>query len=196
VAGVQAIIEKIISDAKAQADSDLEKARRQIAENEQKTEAQVRAEAGKILKQAELDCKEEERRARAIWDLAARKGALKEKRAAIAEAFLKAQEKLLSLPEEKYAAFLLSLLKKSGAEGGKIFASKKDSSYFTEAFISRAQKEISADLSLGGVRDEIKDGFVLVSGQAQINCTVDFVLNQAREELEGDVARILFGGGN
>lgn len=196
MAGVQSIVDQIINDAKKQADAIAETARKQIAENEQKTERQIAAETADIIKQAELDCREEERRAHAIADLESRKSALREKRRVIGEAFALAEKKILGLPGSEYEAFLFTLLKKSGAEGGTVWSSPKDSRFFTDAFIERAKKEISPRLSLGGVRDSVATGFVLVSGDAEINCTVDFVLKQAREDLEGDVARILFGGGD
>jgi len=185
-----------MDDAKNQAECIAETARRQIEENGQKMEAQTRAQTAEILKAAELDCREEERRARAIADLESRKGALAQKRKAIEEAFALARQKIMGQKDDEYAAFLFTLLKKCGGEGGVVWASGKDSRFFTDAFIKRAQKEISPDLSLGGVHESADTGFVLVSGDAQINCTVDFVINQAREKLEGDVARILFGGGD
>lgn len=196
MAGVQAIIDRIIADANAQADAIMETARCQIAENEHKAEAQIAAQTAGILKQADLDCQEEERRARAIADLESRKGALSEKRKQIEEAFILARQKLLGLGEDEYTAFLFTLLKESGADGGMILVSKKDKRFFTEDFMKRAKSEINAGLSLGGEHDSAQTGFVLKSGDAQINCTVDFVLKQAKEQLEGDVARILFGGGD
>ncbi len=196
MAGVQAIIDRIIADAKQEAGSIQEAARRQIAENERKTDAQIAALKTQIMKAAEMECEEEERRARAIADLESRKNALKEKRKVIGEAFSRAREKILSLRDEDYAGFLFTLLTQSGAEGGAIWASPKDSRFFTDEFIGRARKEISPGLALGGVLDSLTTGFVLINGDAQINCSVDFVLKQAREEMEADVARILFGGGD
>lgn len=195
MAGVQAITDRIIADATAQANSIMETARRQIAENEHKTDAQIRAQTEAILRQADLDCQEEARRARAIADLESRKGALREKRKVIGEAFALARQKILGMREDEYAGFLFTLLKQSGVDGGTVWVSQRDSRYFTDGFMQRAKSEISPDLTLGGVLDSLPNGFVLKSGDAQINCTVDFVLKQATEELEGDVARILFRGG-
>jgi V/A-type H+-transporting ATPase subunit E len=196
VAGVQAIIDRIVADAKQQADSIQETARHQIAENERKTDDRIKAQKEEIMAAAERECEEEERRFRAIADLEARKNALKKKREAIGEAFSRAKKKILALQGEAYAEFLFTLLKQSGAEGGEIRPASKDRRFFTDAFMGRAKKEISSDLALGGDFDSLATGFVLISGEAQINCSVDFVLKQAREEMEGDVARILFGGGD
>lgn len=196
MAGVQAIIDRIIADAKQQADSIQETARRQIAENERKADERIAAQKTEITHAAKSECEEEERRSRAIADLESRKNALKKKREAIGEAFSRARQKILALQDEAYAEFLFALLKQSGAEGGEIRPASKDSRFFTDAFMERARKEISSSLTLGDSIDSLETGFVLVSGKAQINCSVDFVLKQAREEMEGDVARILFGGGD
>lgn len=196
MAGVQAIIDRIIADATMQADSIMETARCQIAEIEYKTDAQIRAQEEAILRQADLDCQEEERRARAIADLESRKGALAQKRKAIEEAFALARQKILGMREDEYAVFLFTLLRKSGAEGGTVWVSQKDSRYFTDEFMKRATDEIAPGLTLGGVLDSLETGFILINGDAEINCTVGIVLKQAKEELEGDTARILFGGGD
>ncbi len=196
MAGVQAITDRIVADANEQAEAILETARCRIAENEQKTDAQISAQTDAILRQADLDCMEEERRSRAIADLETRKGALREKRKAIGEAFAKAREKILQMDGDDYAAFLFTLLRKSGVESGTVWVSERDSRVFSDGFMERVQSEIAPGFTLGGVQDSLPNGFFLTSGDAQINCTVDFVLKQAKEELEGDVAHILFGGGD
>ena len=192
MAGVQAIVDQIINDAKEQADLILETANKQIAENEQKICRQIEDQSREIGQKAESDCLEEERRFRAIMDLESRKELLSKKRSCIDEAFRKAKQKILHLDDSGYSGFLFDLLKKCGAEGGLIWFSKRDERFFDDAFIKKAKEEINGEIEPGGVQESLESGFILVCGDTLINCSLDSVIKQARDELESDVSRILF----
>lgn len=193
MAGIQAIIDQILGDAKIEADLIQDEAKLQIEEAERKALQKAGAQAEEILLKAEQDCREEERRFYAIMGLESRKEELSKKRACIEEAFARAKQKLLDLDDSKYVDFLFSLLKKCGSGGGAIWFSERDERFFDQAFLKKAKDEISADITLGGLRDSIRSGFILACGEAEINCTLDSVVRQARDKLESEVARILFG---
>lgn len=192
MAGVQTIVDQIINDAKKQADSILEAANRQIAENDLNALKQADEMIREIQKKAETDCQEEERRFRAIMDLESRKELLSKKRMCIEEAFEKAKQKILLLDDSKYSGFLFGLLKNCGSDGGAVWFSKKDERFFDAAFMKKAKEEINPEIECGGVEESLESGFILVCGDTLINCSLDSVIKQSRDELEGDVARILF----
>ena len=192
MAGVQAIVDQIINDAKKQADLIQDAANKQIEENEQKVFRQIEEQCREIGQKADMDCREEERRFHAIMDLESRKELLAKKRAAIEEAFVLGKQKILNLDDSAYGGFLFSMLKKCGSEGGVIWFSKRDERFFSGEFLNKAKKEISQNIEPGGVRPEIDAGFILVSGDAEINCSLDSIIKQTRDALESDVARILF----
>jgi V/A-type H+-transporting ATPase subunit E len=65
-----------------------------------------------------------------------------------------------------------------------------------QAFLDSVSKEIGKGegLKLADERRPIQGGFVLRSGRVETNCALKTVLREAREQLETDVAAILFGG--
>lgn len=192
MAGVQSIVDQIINDAKKQADSISEAANRQTEENDLNALKRTDEMILEIQKKAEADCQEEERRFRAIMDLESRKELLSKKRMCIDEAFEKAKQKILHLEDSRYSSFLFGLLKNCGLDGGAIWYSKRDERFFDAAFIKKAKEEINGGIETGGVRESLESGFILVCGDIQINCSLDSVIKQTREELESHVARILF----
>ena len=192
MAGVQSIVDQIINDAKIQAESILDTANRQAEENERIALKQADASIREIEKKAGSDCQEEERRFRAIMDLESRKELLAKKRMCMEKAFQKAKQKILGLDDAGYEKFLFGLLKKTGAKGGKVWFSKRDERFFNEAFFAKAKEELSGELEPGGVNEILESGFILVCGDVMINCSLDSVIKQARDQLESEVARILF----
>ncbi len=192
MAGVRSIVDEIINDAKKQADSIKETANRQAEENDRAASNKADAMIREIREKAEADCREEERRFRAIMDLESRKELLSKKRLCIDEAFMKAKQKILRLDDTKYGGFLFGLLKKCGAEGGAVWFSKREERFFDDAFFKKAKEEIGGGIRPGGVRESLETGFVLVNGDIMIDCSLDAVIKQARDELESEAARILF----
>ena len=58
-----------------------------------------------------------------------------------------------------------------------------------------SEKGMRARLTLSGVmRDDIKGGFIIRSGQLEIDCSLDAVIRTRRSEMAREAAGVLYGG--
>ncbi len=141
---------------------------------------------------------------------------LEAKNAKIDEAFEKARQKLLGLPDgdyEKMLSIMLVSTVKKQIESEKLSLEQDTDGEITvcesySVILSGADKKrVSADmikdasllalasgktLSLSDENADIDGGFILRCGDIEINCSIGLILSQMRDTLEGDVYRILF----
>lgn len=141
---------------------------------------------------------------------------LEAKNAKIDEAFEKARQKLLGLPDgdyEKMLSIMLVSTVKKQIESEKLSLEQDTDDEITvcesySVILSGADKKrVSADMikdasqialasgktiSLSDENADIDGGFILRCGDIEINCSIGLILSQMRDTLEGDVYRILF----
>lgn len=141
---------------------------------------------------------------------------LEAKNAKIDEAFEKARQKLLGLPDgdyEKMLSIMLVSTVKKQIESEKLSLMQDTDGEITvcesySVILSAAdRKRVSADmikdasqislaagktLSISDENADIDGGFILRCGDIEINCSIGLILSQMRDTLEGDVYRILF----
>lgn len=135
-------------------------------------------------------------------------------------AFETAKKEILSLPDEQYTEFLAKLLVSAlssqldiektnrelyGEESNEapvdVLLSQEDIMRAGTKIIPAAKKmaagkPVSHLLERAGVSVEtakIEGGMIIRIGDLDINCSVEALIESAKERLEGDVARILFG---
>ena len=130
--------------------------------------------------------------------LDARKDILTLKQNMVDEAFLLARQKLLSLPQDRYTAWLAALAAEASVTGD-------EELIFTAADRERLGADVTAQanaalraagrpaaLTLSAETRELAGGLVLRKGDIEVNCTVDTLLELSRQELAARVAGILF----
>ena len=214
--GLEKIIEKITQDAKNEANRYYENADMTVAHiKSEAIDRMMRMEtvyADRTKKMSE-ECIA---RAQSSADMAYRNTLLAKKSEMIDLAFSEAEEKILSLPKEEYVEFMIPALvytvngRKADKErisvlfGGE--EAELDSGYeimFSERDIkSGAAKDIfdGASKKLKGVEGlklseksaDINGGFVLRCGDVETNCSVDFMIDEARAVCEKKVIEKLF----
>jgi V/A-type H+-transporting ATPase subunit E len=197
--GVEKIKNRIMTDSKALCDKILEDARleaRSIIENAEKEAFQK---VTVMTEKAKEEAEQIKKRMQAVAELEERKRALKHRQNLIDKAFTLALDRITSLPEEEYSAFLERMLLKAAKEGrGEIRLSEKDKERLGKDFISRINKKLSkegkkAELVMAEESLDSLGGFVLTYGDMEINCSLETLMNMARPGLESRVAEILFG---
>ncbi len=198
--GTERIKAKILEDAKSRAASIEEQARKEAREILEKTsrEADLKKEA--ILQEAENEGMETYKRMLAVAGLEGRKQILRTKQDAINGAFEKALDKVCNLPDSEYQKLLEDMIVKAAVEGGgEILLSQKDASRMDQNFTGNINRRV-ADSGKSGTwilsAQPIKTvgGFILKSGEMEVNSTFEIMFGMLRTELEGEVARILFNG--
>lgn len=210
------IIGRIISVAQSEADEILSAAEKEaadITEQYEKKAAEIAASAD-----AELSADTENARSRikTSAEKLARNIMLDAKSAKIDEAFEKARIKLISLPDgdyEKMLSIMLVSTVKAQIESEKraleqdtdgelteckayeVILSAGDKSRVGTAMIKEASdiaRSAGKTLVISEDSASIDGGFILRAGDIEINCSIGLILSQLRNDLEGDVYRILF----
>lgn len=160
-------------------------------------------EARKIRKEylEESQRKAEEEKKREIIRIRAeeKKKILNLKKKILDETFDQAQEELGNLKKEEY----LSLIKKAlllnlELDYQEIIVSVRDKAWMEEKFINEIKKELAKqgrkrELSLQAGLPQEKRGFILKKEGIEINCTFSNLFQNLRDDLEIEVAQILFG---
>lgn len=195
--GMDKITARIIADAE-----------REIAEiqreNDEKIEA-LTAEAQSAAEQESLELltrgrrAAEERRERLSSSAAVEchKLELAAKQELLEETFAAAVEQLCSLPQEEYLALIASLAAEAAEGGEQMILSPRDAEQYGTEVIAMANTALRAagkrgELTLSAETRPIPGGFILSSGDVELNCAFDTLVRLRREKLEKEVAKILF----
>lgn len=190
---IEKITSKIISDAESIAKVTLDEANAEcdaiLARADSKAE-QILREAG------ERGQDEKEKlisRRKAVADIDGRKIILEEKQKLIAECFDQAIDQITSMKKEEYIAFLAGLVKKTGETEGELILNQKDAASVGTDLVNTLSKELAGSkITLSKETKNIRGGFLLKKGSIFINGTVEALVDEAKEDLVGEVAAQLF----
>lgn len=119
---------------------------------------------------------------------------LKLKRELIGRVFSQAKSELIA--SEDYPELVSSLVRSAGEEarGARVVFSREEKK-LDEKFVRSLAKELDIELEPDPERGAFSGGVVLKQGDMEINLTVDVLLEVRKEDLEREVAKILFGDG-
>jgi V/A-type H+-transporting ATPase subunit E len=195
------LTQKIIDDAEAEAAEILRQAKTEADAAAAEARAQVRKIETEAGSRAQAEAREHIRRQVSLGELEARKGILAEKGEIIEEVFDRALEDIKRKDRESGYGLTKGLLLKAIEHGDEeIIMSPEDRKAVGGAFVSG----INSELRKGGKRGDVKlsdetrsmrGGFVLRRGRAEINSTYETLLAMLRDDVETEIATILFGGG-
>lgn len=172
-----------------------------IAEAEEKVAeiAREREHAAENLRTSIIQTLEEEgemerSRILTIENLESRKKILQARQDIIESIFSRALDELSRLAD--YEALLEGLIMKTAQGGEEIVLSPRDKSRLSEAFFSRINKNLPRPLTISKENRDISGGFILKTGDIEINESFDDKIKILRDEMESEVAKIAFSGGN
>lgn len=190
------VIEKIMADAKGEAD----KIMKQAAEKEAAEQAALAGQLDEYNKQTQILAdkagQDEKAHILATARMETAKEYLAEKRKILDEVFKQARQRLLSLPDDQYRGLVAKLMLEAVETGEEeILVDGKDSR-INEELISQVNEKLGPDrkgnLKLSDEKMEIGGGFVLRRDRVKTNVSVDILLDQARKEMEIELAKDLF----
>ena len=190
--GTEKIIAHIEADAAAKVESILSDASRQCAEIKAKYEEKASALYSEKIRDGVQACQDSEDGALRISRMEARKSVLAVKQEMVAKSFSLAQEEILSLPAEKYVAFLAGLVKKAEPVGDEeLILNEKDRASIGEALL-KAVNEGGWKMKLSEETRDIAGGVILRRGNVEANCSVELLVDLCRSELSSKIADVLF----
>ncbi len=206
--GLSKITERILDDARAEAQRLLDEADKEcarIAEKARLDAADLRAEMDAA---ARREAEEILNRARSAEATVSRDTVLDIKGRSVDKAFALAKKRLLSLPEDEYGALLGSMLatalkikaddERARIENGddadvvssacELTLNTADREKYGKTLVATASEKIT----LSDKTASIDGGLILSFGDMEINCSIDRIIEQLRPSLEARVYRALF----
>lgn len=197
--GIERIKEKIMQEALEKEQQILNKAKTeadQILKNSAITVEEIKQQC---LQKGKRQAEEEKRKILSMAELEERKRLLQAKQQMIDEVFEKARQELENLPVDDYLHLMQNMLLKNAVAGDEeIIASNKDKSRITQDFLKQVNEELKKQGKIGGLKlsadtRPMIGGFILKSRDMEINSSFDAALKMQREQLETEIAKILFG---
>ena len=192
--GIETIIQRLNTDAKAETDALLDKARQDAAAITARCQVQADKETADLAARNQRAAAEREERLVSAAQMEARKTILAAKQAVMEEVYAKALEKLRSLPQDRAVEVLASLLNEAAPQGkGEVLFSAQDRETVGWAAVDAANAQNGGQLTLSGETANIPGGFILRNGSIEVNCAYDTLIRLQKTETAGQVARQLFG---
>jgi len=185
---LEKITQKILKDAKDQAQNIIGQAQREgeeiIAQETKKAESLKED----ILFRASRQAAEEKKRVLTMAELESRNALLAARQALVKEVFEEALRRLQSLSDQEYRALLKRMFLKMAQGGEEVIVSPADRTRISQDFL----EELNLNLSLSSETRPIKGGFILRKGGVEINNSFDLLIYSLREEFEPEIVKILF----
>ncbi|MHC4158371.1 MAG: V-type ATP synthase subunit E [Planctomycetota bacterium] len=190
------VTEKILADAKAEAD----KIKTEAEENQAQEKAKLNEELAEYKKQSEVLAQKAAKDKKAHLLAAARmdlaKQFLAEKRKILDEVFQQAHQKLLNLPDGEYRSFMTKLMLDAVETGDEEVIVDGGEKRIDHEFIKQINRQLGpgfkGNLKLSDERANIGGGFILKRGKIKNNLSFNVLLSRARRELEIELSKLLF----
>ena len=187
MANIESLINKIIDDAKKEADSIVgiaeEKKNKKIDIEKEKAEDRKK----EIISKAEIEAQTRKERVISNAKLQVRNSKLQAKQGIIDMVFEKALEQLRNLSDDMFLKFVKTSIADTNADGyEKIIVNEKYRSKFNDDFIKEINSKVDIETR------NIKDGFILAKKGIEFNYTFEDLINSIREDIESDIIEVLF----
>lgn len=193
---IESIIKKIAEDAQAQADQKIAEANQEAQQilNDYQSQAQ------KLMQDAQTQAQKEAsaivERVESQSGLIRRNMILQYKREAIEQAFEKALQLLCAQDADKQVELLSNAVVKYLSADAQIILNDKDKASFGDKLVDAITKKLQAAnknyiVSLSQTSGSMQGGLILTEGKIETNLSYEILIKNMRDELEGDVAKIL-----
>lgn len=191
------VIEKILSQARAEADSILAKAKETVGEENQRQEKEIQGYRRETERLAEAAGQDKLSRLLAAARMQNARDLLAAKRQILDELFDRVKQRLEHLPDNEYLELMKRLLQKCVQSGHEEVIIGKNETRINQAFINKINTELlwqaKGGLRLSQSREDIGGGFILSEGRVRINSSTDVLVSQIRDKMEMELAAELFG---
>ncbi len=190
------VVEKILADARAEA----EKIKKQADSKEADEQSKLSEELDEYKKQTQIITqqagKDEKSHILAAARMNIAKEYLAEKRKILDEVFEQALQQLQNLPDAEYKALMKKLLLEAVETGNEEVLVDTNEGRIDHEFIKQINRNLGpglkGNLKLSKERQNLGAGFILTRGKINTNVSIAVLLDQARKELEIQLAKELF----
>ena len=193
--GIEKITGRIEADAQEQAKA--------IAAEAEARCAEIRADYDKQAQDRVRDgvkaCEDRVQRMGRLAEMEARKSVLALKQEMVDAAFAAALDKICTMPQADYVAYLAKLAAQAATTGTETLVfNAKDQAACGQAVADAANALLAQQgkpgrLTMSQATRDLRAGFVLQQGDIEVNCAVETIAELCRSDLAAQVAEVLFG---
>lgn len=193
---IESIVKKIADDAKLSAEQKIAEAQQEA----QQIVSDYQAQADKIMQDAQTQAQKQAsviaERVESQSRLIRRNLMLQYKREAIEQAFQKSLEVLCAQDADKQVTLLSDAAVKYLSADAKVILNEKDKAAFGEKLVSEISRKLQAanknySVSLSADAGSMQGGMILAEGSIETNLSYEILVKNIRDELEGEVAKVL-----
>lgn len=188
----EAIIEKILSDADAQARAAVEEAESKASEILALAKKQCDEYRGRVSAETAKSAEETVARAEVVAGLDAGKLMLAAKADVLDRVYARALEKARSLDKKTYRKIVEGMLQ-CAEDGDKVIISERESGIVTKDTVAAVAKRKNVKLTLASEKGNFDGGIILSSDGVDKNLTLETEFAILRAETEAETAKKLFG---
>lgn len=190
------VIDKILADARAEAD----KLRRQAEEREAAEQAKLDEQLAKFEEEtkamADKAAADERSQRLAVARMEAARDYLAGKAALLDDVFAQARQRLQQLPDAEYRDLMVRLMAAAVDSGDEEVIAGKDDARIDQKLVKEVNDKLRGQ-GKGGVRlsdekENFRGGFILKHGRIRTNVSIDVLVARARQDLEIELAKDLF----
>ncbi len=193
MSNVKNMTSKILKDAEAGKENILAAAEEEKNKIISKKVSSANEIAQEILEKAEVEAKSKKERVISSAKLKVRNNKLAAKQEIIDEVFDKSIDKLTKLSKEDFLNFVKNAISSMNLSGKQtLILNEEGLKFVDEAFIDELNKNVDAQIILGETAGNFKGGFILENNGIEINSTYEALVSSLRDELEFEVAKVLF----
>ncbi len=197
--GLEKIVDQILTEAHTEADRLIKEAQDEAARITEEANAETEQAVREIQKKSDAQVKNLEERMHSANDLYLRTQTLAVKQEVIADVIETAYQKVCGMDKTSYFEMLEKMIEHYALpQSGEIWFSDQDLAAMPVGFPRRIQKAAASaggELTLSKEAKAIDNGFVLVYGGIEQNCTLRAIFDAEREEMQDTVHAILYGKG-
>lgn len=190
------VLEKILSDARAEAEKIKKTAEAKRAEEQAQIDEQLREYRKQTDALAQKAGEDEKSHILAAARMDIAKQLLAEKRKILDEVFTQARQQLENLSDEQYLKLMTKLMLEAVETGDEEVIVDNKEKRIDRKFIEKINQQLGSgrkgNLKLSDERANLGSGFILKRDKIKNNVSVGVLLAQAREQLEIELAKELF----
>lgn len=194
------VVEKILAEAKAEAEQIINDAKAKIDEQGTQLDVQIAEYDTRSAQLAQEAAEDKLQRMLAGARMDNAKQTLAAKVAILDSVFENAKTAVRKLPDDQYLLLMTGLIKQAVETGDEEVIIGKDEKRIDDNFISKVNQTLGSgfkgNLRLSAERADITGGFILSRGKVQVNASTDVLIESLRESMEIELSQELFGTTN
>jgi len=197
MSGLDKIIEDIRKESAETVNGIMEKAKGEADGIMAKAREDAAVSCDAVKKESTRRLNDAGERAKSAAELSRRKQILEAKQELIADVIKNALSKLAGEPDEEYFRTVTAMAVRSAHPGeeGEILFGENDLKRLPKDFESRLNAGLSSGkITVSAKPADIRNGFLLMYGGIEENCSFDAVFSARHEEMQDIARKILFGG--